>query len=95
MVSEIYRTKTGRVLTDADIEALSREAERDWHVPQRGSDVERWLRGVRDQYGPGTAAWLALDDLLDAYRLCSDTGLPLPVNGTEPEPEPEIREEPE
>ncbi len=35
--SRIYRTKTGRILTDADIEALADEAE-------RGYDVERLTR---------------------------------------------------
>lgn len=33
MTEEIYRTKTGRVLTEDDIQALSEEAERGYDVP--------------------------------------------------------------
>lgn len=47
------------------------------HAPNRGSEVEAWLRRMRDgfaEYGP---AWGAVDLLLDRYRECSDLGLTL------------------
>jgi hypothetical protein len=50
------------------------------HRPQRGSDVEAWLKAKRDVYNDesgASGAWWALDDLLDDYRLHADTGQPL------------------
>lgn len=46
--------------------------------PMRGDEVERWLREQRNAYDNESAAWQALDDSLDAYRLAADTGQPLP-----------------
>jgi hypothetical protein len=50
--------------------------------PRRGDEVERWIKRERDTYnqysaGEDGAAWFALDDLLDDYRLHADTGTPL------------------
>src|SRR5215470_11620816 len=45
---ETYRTKTGRVLTDADIQALADEAE-------RGYDVEHLKRPGRPRMGSAPA----------------------------------------
>lgn len=47
------------------------------HAPWRGSDVEKWIKQFRDAYTPGMPPWIALDDLLDDYRLHSDLGTPL------------------
>lgn len=52
------------------------------HQPQRGDDVEAWLRRRRNLYaGRATIAdgyrFEALDALLDRYRECSDYGLSL------------------
>jgi hypothetical protein len=52
------------------------------HVPHRGSDVEAWIKEARDEYPkstgyPESPEWLALDGLLDDYRLHADTGTPL------------------
>jgi hypothetical protein len=47
------------------------------HMPRRGSDVEQWIKRFRDAYIPGMSAWIALDDLLDDYRLRADLGTPL------------------
>lgn len=51
----------------------------DTHRPQRGDDVEAWLRRWRDrQLGNGEeAAYLAIDKMLDRYRECADYGLTL------------------
>ena len=42
------------------------------HMPYRGSDVEDWIRRMRDEKGSG--AWVGLDDLLEDYRARADTG---------------------
>jgi hypothetical protein len=49
------------------------------HRPERGSDVEAWIRRAREASVDGSAreAWFTLDDLLDNYRLHADTGTPL------------------
>lgn len=54
------------------------------HQPQRGDDVERWLRRMRSAYDPRCSAsrrdrlgWEIIDDLLNRYRECSDYGLTL------------------
>lgn len=49
----------------------------DTHIPQRGSDVEEWIKARRDVWSPDSQSWQALDDLLDDYRLHADTGSPL------------------
>lgn len=65
------------------------------HHPQRGDQVEAWIKDRRDQNtwdgDTRNPAWEALDDLLDEYRLASDTeqSLEIIVNG-EPEPDPSI-----
>lgn len=47
------------------------------HQPKRGNDVEAWVKARRDECDPHGGAWLALDDMLDDYRLRSDTGADL------------------
>lgn len=54
--------------------------------PRRGDEVEAWIKRHRDRQkvgGTGTPQWdvpyKVLDDLLDAYRLHADTGMPLRV----------------
>jgi hypothetical protein len=53
------------------------------HRPERGSDVEEWIKKARDlREHPGQSqiewhVWHALNDLLDDYRLHADTGTPL------------------
>jgi hypothetical protein len=47
------------------------------HQPQRGGDVEAWIKQRRDEYRPSSTDWTALDRLLDDYRLHADTGTPL------------------
>lgn len=42
--------------------------------PRRGDDIELWLKHRRDQYVEDSPTWTALDDALDYYRECSDTG---------------------
>lgn len=47
--------------------------------PRRGDAFEAWLKAQRDEYHQTTSPqWLALDEVLDAYRLHADTGTPLP-----------------
>jgi hypothetical protein len=46
-------------------------------APMRGDDVEAWIRRRRDEHSHHGLAWFALDDLLDDYRLHSDTGTAL------------------
>ena len=43
-------------------------------LPQRGDDVEAWLKRQRDSYPKNTRQWSCIDDLLDNYRLHADTG---------------------
>jgi hypothetical protein len=49
--------------------------------PRRGDAFEAWLKKERDDYASDRAndpaAYDALDDLLDRYRLHADTGTPL------------------
>lgn len=55
------------------------------HRPDRLSDVVAWLKRRRDEFQADTgvdstatmAVYLALDELLDDYRLHADTGTPL------------------
>jgi hypothetical protein len=60
------------------------------HLPMRGDAVEKWLKGLRDQYRPvdwvddvrgkrqiPNREYAALDEALDEYRLRADTGLTL------------------
>lgn len=44
------------------------------HQPVRGSDVEAWIKARRDERDIDPDAKTALDNLLDEYRLCADTG---------------------
>lgn len=50
-------------------------------MPRRDDAVAVWLKAYRDQFnkndGNHIVQWNALDDLLDEYRLRSDTGLSL------------------
>lgn len=43
-------------------------------LPQRGDDVEAWLKRRRDSFPKNTRQWSCIDDLLDDYRLHADTG---------------------
>lgn len=52
------------------------------HHPERGSDIDAWLKRHRDQYvnhstGEKTGVWHAIDGILDDYRDHADTGTPL------------------
>lgn len=49
------------------------------HTPHRGSDVETWLKEYRDQFEEESPPWIALDLLLDDYRLRADLGASLQV----------------
>jgi hypothetical protein len=44
------------------------------HKPERGSDVEEWLKKSRDEQ-EGNDAWYAIDDLLEDYRFRADAKL--------------------
>ena len=44
------------------------------HLPNRGSGVEVWLKMHRDNHGPGTHYFHAVNRVLDDYRLHADTG---------------------
>jgi len=48
-------------------------------LPQRGDDVETWLKRQRDLYPKNTRQWSCIDDLLDNYRLYADTGSRLDI----------------
>lgn len=75
-------------LGDEDVRAIAQMV-RDTTAPDpgarkacRGDAVEAWIKAARDrQNGDGTpwdrGRWNVLDDLLDDYRLHSDTGTPL------------------
>lgn len=56
------------------------------HYPQRGDQVEAWVKDCRDIFEEGSTSWAALDMLLDEYRLAADNMMSLEnmVNG-EPE----------
>lgn len=49
------------------------------HSPRRGDAVEHWIKAKRDaldqQMPELHLRWVALDDLLDDYRLAADTGM--------------------
>ena len=50
------------------------------HEPERGSEVEQWIKHRRDSFGATDGGenppeWRALDDLLDSYREMADAGL--------------------
>src|SRR3954471_5116425 len=49
--------------------------------PQRGSDVEAWIKRYRETYrdsiGQTTGAWWAIDGLLDDYQDHADSSTPL------------------
>lgn len=45
------------------------------HFPRRNDQVAIWLKNRRDE--EKTNKWEAIDDLLDIYRLHSDTGTAL------------------
>jgi hypothetical protein len=51
------------------------------HKPERGSDVDAWIKRHREQHRDGdgllTGAWYAIDGLLDDYRDHADTGTSL------------------
>jgi hypothetical protein len=51
------------------------------HTPRRGSDVEAWIKAHRDHWLLQTrqhaGEYVALDNLLEEYRLRADTGLSL------------------
>jgi hypothetical protein len=49
------------------------------HVPHRGSDVEAWLKRIRDGYPRSglDPEWNVVDDILENYREHADTGVPL------------------
>lgn len=55
------------------------------HYPRRDDQVAAWIKDRRDE--SANAAWAALDDLLDEYRLAADTGQTLEemVNGEHPD----------
>jgi hypothetical protein len=50
------------------------------HRPERGDQVEVYIKRKRDEYPHDDAGWIILDDLLDDYRLHADTGTPLAVD---------------
>ncbi|WP_405558927.1 hypothetical protein OHV08_33875 [Streptomyces canus] len=46
--------------------------------PARGDQFETWLKAQRDEYHQTTGPqWIALDEVLDTYRLHADMGVPL------------------
>src|SRR5690242_5801699 len=48
------------------------------HQPRRDDDVARWLKNLRDNYGPLQGRqWRVLDGVLDEYRARADYGLTL------------------
>ncbi len=46
-------------------------------APARGDDIEAWITRKRDEHSRTGLAWMAVDDLLESYRLHADTGTPL------------------
>ena len=55
----------------------------DEHKPERGSDVEAFIKSWRDRYPRDCYQSVALDDMLDDYRLHADTGMPLTMDVTD------------
>jgi hypothetical protein len=54
------------------------EPQQDETQARRGDAVEAWLKAQRDEYHQTTGPqWVALDEVLDTYRLHADTGTPL------------------
>jgi len=49
------------------------------HYPKRGDEVEWWLKDFRNQFDKESPPWMAIDMLLDDYRLRSDVGANLRV----------------
>jgi hypothetical protein len=49
----------------------------DYHYPERGDAVERWLKESRDSFSISSTPWLTIDELLNSYRVYSDYGKPL------------------
>lgn len=47
------------------------------HWPHRGSDVEAWIKTMRNGFRERSLQWRAVDDLLDDYRTRADYGLSL------------------
>jgi hypothetical protein len=61
-----YRTRSGRVLTDADVQALADEAERGYDVePLRG---QRFARGVGQRLSEGAYQVVVASDLDDMLQ---------------------------
>lgn len=52
--------------------------------PRRGDAVATWLKAGRDQYPSGSHHYMAMDLLLEDYRLHADTGTPLDQHACEP-----------
>lgn len=56
------------------------------HKPERGSDVEAWIKRERDALRHSWPdGWIVLDGLLDHYRLHADLGAPLHLEVSEHE----------
>lgn len=53
-------------------------------TPQRGDDVETWLKRRRGVYPRESVGWRVLDDALDDYRLHADTRTPLAEDVVDP-----------
>lgn len=47
------------------------------YEPERGDQVDQWLRRRRDELEGVGGFWVVIDNLLDDYRLHADTGTPL------------------
>lgn len=80
-LSEVSRDVLGAVVLGgihATDRAVRKEFPRvnrlDTHTPTRNSDVEAWIKRARDEQPGESEGWLALDGLLDNYRLAADTG---------------------
>lgn len=46
-------------------------------VPRRGDAVDQWLFAQRARFIDDGPAWVAVDEVLDQYRLHADTRTPL------------------
>ena len=46
-------------------------------TPERDDLVATWLKKWRDTYRTEKETYVAIDDMLEAYRLHADTGTPL------------------
>ncbi|MEE2054763.1 hypothetical protein [Nocardiopsis tropica] len=56
------------------------------HHPRRDDEFATWLKAQRDEHPKSTWHWVALDELLDDYRLHADTGTPLDRDACEGHP---------